>query len=55
MNESLFNMVNIVNLLKKEVLIRGVDEEIYRRAKATAALLGVPMGAAVGALAHNRF
>lgn len=33
--------------MKKEVLIRGVDEETYRRAKATAALSGIPMGAAV--------
>lgn len=33
--------------MKKQVLIRGVDEDIYRRAKSAAALQGVSMGAAV--------
>jgi len=33
--------------MKKQVLIRGVDEAIYRRAKSAAALQGVTMGAAV--------
>jgi hypothetical protein len=33
--------------MKKQVLIRGVDVEVYRRAKSTAALQGVSMGSAV--------
>jgi hypothetical protein len=33
--------------MKKTVLVRGVDEEAYRRAKAAAALKGVPLGRAV--------
>ncbi len=33
--------------MKKQVLIRGVDEDIYRRAKSAAALQGVSMGSAV--------
>lgn len=33
--------------MKKQVLIRGVDEDIYRRAKSAAALQGVSMGLAV--------
>jgi hypothetical protein len=31
----------------KDVLIKGVDPEVYRRAKAAAALEGIPMGRAV--------
>jgi antitoxin component of RelBE/YafQ-DinJ toxin-antitoxin module len=38
--------VNIMT--KKEVLVRGVDDDVYRRAKSAAALLGIPMGTAVG-------
>ena len=33
--------------MKKQVLIRGVDQDIYRRAKSAAALQGVSMGLAV--------
>jgi hypothetical protein len=33
--------------MKKTILVRGVDEEAYRRAKAAAALKGVPIGSAV--------
>ena len=33
---------------KKDVLIRGVDDSIYRRAKATAASKGIALGNAVG-------
>ncbi len=33
--------------MKKQVLIRGVDEDIYRKAKSAAALQGVSMGLAV--------
>ncbi len=40
-------MFDIISPMKKQVLIRGVDEDIYRRAKAVAALLGNPMGSAV--------
>ena len=40
-------MLNMITAVKKQVLIRGVDEDIYRRAKSAAALQGVSMGAAV--------
>jgi len=40
-------MFNMLMLMKKQVLIRGVDEDIYRRAKSSAALQGVSMGVAV--------
>lgn len=33
--------------MKRTILVRGVDEEAYRKAKAAAALKGVPLGAAV--------
>jgi len=33
--------------MKKQVLIRGVDGDIYRRAKSAAALQGISMGVAV--------
>jgi GNAT superfamily N-acetyltransferase len=33
--------------MKKTILVRGVDEEAYRRAKAAAALKGQPIGRAV--------
>ncbi len=33
--------------MKKQVLIRGVDEKVYRLAKAAAASVGLSMGAAV--------
>ena len=37
----------MIMAMKKQVLIRGVDQDIYRRAKSAAALQGVSMGAAV--------
>ena len=37
----------MITTMKKQVLIRGVDEAIYRRAKSAAALQGVSMGLAV--------
>jgi Zn-dependent M32 family carboxypeptidase len=40
-------MFNMITAMKKQVLIRGVDEDIYRRAKSAAALQGVSMGLAV--------
>jgi hypothetical protein len=40
-------MLNMITTMKKQVLIRGVDEEIYRRAKSAAALQGVSMGLVV--------
>ena len=40
-------MLNMIIAVKKQVLIRGVDEDAYRRAKAAAALQGVSMGDAV--------
>ncbi len=40
-------MFNMLAAVKKQVLIRGVDEDIYRRAKSGAALQGVSMGLAV--------
>jgi hypothetical protein len=40
-------MFNMLVTMKKQVLIRGVDEDIYRRAKSVAALQGVSMGLAV--------
>ena len=40
-------MFNMITPVKKQVLIRGVDEDVYRRAKAAAALQGVSMGDAV--------
>src|SRR5271169_6477823 len=40
-------MFNMLMAMKKQVLIRGVDDDIYRRAKSAAALQGVSMGAAV--------
>ncbi|MDG6946044.1 MAG: hypothetical protein JRN63_00055 [Nitrososphaerota archaeon] len=33
--------------MKRTILVRGVDEGAYRRAKAAAALKGVPIGSAV--------
>ena len=33
--------------MRKQVLFRGVEDEVYRRAKAAAALRGVSMGSAV--------
>ena len=33
--------------MKKTILVRGVDDEAYRRAKAAAAYRGVPLGRAV--------
>jgi hypothetical protein len=40
-------MFNMIKTMKKQVLIRGVDEDIYRKAKSAAALQGVSMGFAV--------
>src|SRR5271167_2108476 len=40
-------MFNMLMAVKKQVLIRGVDEDVYRRAKSAAALQGVSMGLAV--------
>ena len=40
-------MFSMITPMKKQVLIRGVDEDVYRRAKAAAALHGVSMGDAV--------
>ena len=40
-------MFSMITRMKKQVLIRGVDEDVYRRAKAAAALQGVSMGDAV--------
>jgi hypothetical protein len=40
-------MFDMITGMKKQVLIRGVDDDIYRRAKAAAANLGIPMGSAV--------
>ena len=40
-------MFNMITIVKKQVLIRGVDEDAYRKAKSAAALQGVSMGAAV--------
>jgi hypothetical protein len=40
-------MFNMITTMKKQVLIRGVDEATYRRAKSVAALQGVSMGSAV--------
>lgn len=44
--EVLINMLYMITNVKKQVLIRGVDAEAYRRAKAEASLRGVTMGAA---------
>ena len=33
--------------MKKTILVRGVDDEAYRRAKAVAVMRGVPIGSAV--------
>lgn len=33
--------------MAKDVLVKGVDPDVYRRAKAAAALEGIPMGRAV--------
>jgi hypothetical protein len=33
--------------MRKQVLIRGVEDEVYRHAKAVAVLRGLPMGSAV--------
>jgi hypothetical protein len=41
------SMFNMITTVKKQVLIRGVDEDIYRKAKSAAALQGVSMGTAV--------
>jgi len=40
-------MFNMITAVKRQVLIRGVDEDVYRRAKSAAALQGVSMGLAV--------
>ena len=40
-------MFNMITTMKKQVLVRGVDEDTYRKAKSAAALQGVSMGAAV--------
>jgi len=43
----LISMLNMLTSMKKQVLVRGVDEDVYKRAKSTAALEGVSMGFAV--------
>jgi len=40
-------MFNMITTVKKQVLIRGIDEDVYRKAKSAAALQGITMGAAV--------
>ena len=40
-------MFNMITFVKKQVLIRGVDEDVYRLAKSAAALQGISMGLAV--------
>jgi hypothetical protein len=40
----LISMLNMLTSMKKQVLVRGVDEDVYRRAKSAAALEGVSMG-----------
>ena len=46
-------MFNMITTVKKQVLIRGVDEATYRRAKSAAALEGVSMGLAVSEALNN--
>jgi hypothetical protein len=44
---NLITMFNMITSMKKQVLIRGVDEGVYRLAKSAAALQGISMGLAV--------
>ncbi len=44
---NIINMINMISEMAKDVLIRGVDEQLYRRAKARAALRGLSLGKAV--------
>ena len=44
---NLISVFNIMTFVKKQVLIRGVDEAVYRLAKSAAALQGISMGLAV--------
>jgi hypothetical protein len=39
--------------MRRDVLIREVDDEVYRRAKAVAALRGISMGSAVSEALEN--
>jgi hypothetical protein len=45
--DGLISMFNMITFMKKEVLVRGVDQDVYKMAKSAAALRGVSMGAAV--------